>query len=110
MKYPEISRRMSYILNIRQMKAGELAEKAEINKASISQYVNGSHCPSNITAQAMADVLNVDPLWLMGFDVEMNRESATEREKHFADVYSRLNEYQQRIVNNLMESLLNEEE
>ena len=41
------------------------------SKASISQYVNGSHKPSNISSGKMASILDVNPLWLMGFDVSM---------------------------------------
>ncbi|MBQ8559087.1 MAG: helix-turn-helix domain-containing protein [Tyzzerella sp.] len=53
------------------MKPQELANRSEVNKASISQYINGSHKPSNISAGKMASVLQVNPLWLMGFDVPM---------------------------------------
>lgn len=47
----------------------ELSIKAEIKEASVSQYINGSHAPSTLSASKMAKVLNVNPVWLMGFDV-----------------------------------------
>jgi transcriptional regulator with XRE-family HTH domain len=47
----------------------ELSNKSGINKSSISHYVNGTHAPGNKAAYAMAQVLDVDPLWLMGLDV-----------------------------------------
>ncbi|MFR2169682.1 MAG: hypothetical protein ACLS54_03025 [Anaerostipes hadrus] len=37
----------------------------------MSQYLNGSHAPSNISSGKMAKILNVNPVWLMGFDVPM---------------------------------------
>lgn len=46
----------------------ELANASGVNKASISQYINGSHIPSNISSGKIASVLNVNPLWLMGFN------------------------------------------
>lgn len=69
MKFSETARRLSEALNMNNMRAQDLANATGINKASISQYVNGSHSPSNISAGKMAPVLNVSPLWLMGFDV-----------------------------------------
>lgn len=54
MKYPEIAKRFRLILNLRNMKQSELATKAGIDKSFISHYVNGSHCPSNIKAKALA--------------------------------------------------------
>lgn len=51
------------------LKAQDLADKTGIGKASISHYLNGYYCPGNIKAKKMADVLGVNPVWLMGFDV-----------------------------------------
>jgi transcriptional regulator with XRE-family HTH domain len=50
------------------------ADAVKINKASVSQYVNGSNTPGNITAGKIAAVCRVDPLWVMGFDVPMKSE------------------------------------
>lgn len=52
--------------------AQELSKKSGVSKASISQYRNGVHAPNNISAGKMAKILNVNPLWLMGFDVDKN--------------------------------------
>lgn len=73
MKYPETAKRLSYILNLRKMTAQELSNKSGVGKSSISQYINGSHEPKNINAGAMAKVLKCDPMWLMGFDVPMEK-------------------------------------
>ena len=114
MKNPEIAKRITYILNLRGMKAQELADKTGINKASISQYVNGNHCPSNDTAKSMADVLRVNPLWLMGFDVPMEIEVIpTEHEmpehlKRYYEYFKRyasLQDSDKTLVDNLIESL-----
>lgn len=48
--------------------SAELVEKSGVNKGSISQYINGLHIPSSINAKKLADVLGVNPLWLMAFD------------------------------------------
>lgn len=45
------------------------ADMCGVSKFSISQYVNGSNAPGNITAAKIANKCKVDPLWVMGFDV-----------------------------------------
>ena len=50
----------------------ELANRSGINKSSISHYVNGTHEPGNKAAYALAQALGVDPLWLMGLDIEVH--------------------------------------
>lgn len=47
------------------------ADKTGLNKASVSQYVNGRNTPSNLTAKRIADAFGVNPAWVMGFDVPM---------------------------------------
>lgn len=49
----------------------EMANRTGINKASISQYVNGKNVPSCMTADKIAQVFDVNPAWVMGFDVTM---------------------------------------
>ena len=47
------------------------ADRVDINKASVSQYVNGHNAPTNITAGKIARAFDVNPAWVMGFDVPM---------------------------------------
>lgn len=70
MKYPETAKRLREALADKNVQQQDLADKTGVQKSSISQYVNGSHKPSNISAAKIGKVLNVNPLWLMGFDVE----------------------------------------
>ena len=87
MKYPETAKRLREAMNDVGIIAQELADKSGLNKASISQYINGSHKPSNQSAGAMAVVLNVSPVWLMGFDV--GKESDVDRMKRTAEIFNR---------------------
>lgn len=52
--------------------------KIGLNKASVSQYVNGKNTPSNITAAKIAQVFGVDPAWVNGFDVPMSPAATSE--------------------------------
>ena len=69
MKNAETARRLQDALDRKGMTAAELAKKSGVSKASISQYINGSHVPSNISSAKMAEVLGVNALWLMGFEL-----------------------------------------
>ena len=71
MKNPETAKRLQEAIRVNNMIPQELADRTEISKASISQYLSGQHKPSNISAGKMAKVLGVSPLWLMGFEVPM---------------------------------------
>jgi len=71
MKNETTAKRLVIALDRAGLKAQELANKTGISKASISQYVNGTHAPSNESAGKMAEVLGVSPVWLMGYDVPM---------------------------------------
>lgn len=71
MKHELTAKRLQVALHNANLSAQELSNKSGVAKSSISQYVNGSHKPSNISSGKMAAVLNVNALWLMGFDVPM---------------------------------------
>lgn len=77
MKNEITAKRLRLALDNASMKPQELAEKSKVSKSSISQYVNGSHAPSNISAGKIGKVLGVDPLWLMGFDVSMKIDTSS---------------------------------
>ena len=77
MKNEVTAKRLRLALDNSGMKSQELAEKAQVSKSSISQYVNGSHAPSNISAGKIGKVLGVDPFWLMGFDVSMKIDTSS---------------------------------
>ena len=77
MKNELTAKRLTKALSDNNMRAQDLADATGINKASISQYVNGTHAPSNISAGKMGNVLKVSPLWLMGLDVPENNMRAS---------------------------------
>ena len=78
MKNEITAKRLQQALSMANMTQQELADKCKINKASISQYINGSHAPSNISSGKMGKALNVNPLWLMGYEVSMKDDRFTE--------------------------------
>ncbi len=71
MKNDLIAKRLQLALSNAHMNQQELADNSGVGKSSISQYMNGSHAPSSESAEKLANILNVEKLWLMGFDVGM---------------------------------------
>lgn len=70
MKCEDTSKRLKEAMDDIGITQQELSKRSGVSKASISQYVNGSHSPSNISAGKLGKVLGVNPVWLMGFDAE----------------------------------------
>lgn len=66
------------------------ADMCDVSKFSISQYVNGSNAPGNLTAAKIARKCNVNPLWVMGFDVQkhtnkLNADAKSEQQNCYTD-------------------------
>lgn len=53
----------------------ELAKRTGIGKSSISTYLAGSYEPKQKNIYRMAQVLDVNEAWLMGYDAPMERDS-----------------------------------
>lgn len=109
MKSELTAKRLQLALSDMGISQQELAEKSGVSKASVSQYVNGSHAPSNISSGKMGKVLNVEPMWLMGFDVEMRKEISSESAKNdmaFLEKFSLLNDRDKKIVMSMIDSML----
>ena len=97
--------RISKALSIRGMKQSELCEKTGIPKSAISQYISGSFEPKQDRLFIIAQALDVDPVWLMGFDVPMEKKkeishserSLTEGEQMLLNIFRHIPEDQQRV-------------
>lgn len=63
----------------------KFSDRTGLNKASVSQYVNGKNTPSNITANKIAKAFHVDPAWVMGFDVSKAGETPAAVSENFSN-------------------------
>jgi transcriptional regulator with XRE-family HTH domain len=63
--------RLKKALDIRCMKKAELSRRTGINQQRIGQYVRGGYEAKHPTLYIIAKTLDVDPTWLMGYDVPM---------------------------------------
>lgn len=106
MKFPEIARRFQEAMAERKMTAQILAEKSGVGKSSISHYVNGTNKPHNINAGALASVLGVNPMWLMGFDVNKNPKDDVEKFLETAKEYTQITELIQKLNSDGLQKLI----
>lgn len=78
MKKKEFSERLAEALSIREMTAAQLSRKTGIPEGTISCYKKGLYEAKQNRLWQIACALDVNPAWLMGYDVPMDRESETD--------------------------------
>lgn len=63
--------RLKYAITVKNIKPIELSRKSGISKTNISCYMSGKYEAKQDGVKLLADALNVDPIWLMGYNVPM---------------------------------------
>ena len=74
----------------------DFADRCGIPKSSVSQYVHGRNAPGNIKAARIGEALNINPLWVMGFNVPKEIKSksgsdTSDQEKQLLESFRSLN-------------------
>ena len=67
----DFAERLRIALDFRKMKATELSELTGINKSTISQYLSNEYVAKRDRIELFAKTLNVNEVWLTGYDVPM---------------------------------------
>lgn len=75
------SNRLSKIISIRNIKPIELSEKTGIDKSKISSYMSGRYKAKQNGILILSKVLDVNPSWLMGYNVPMNNSNEVTKNK-----------------------------
>ena len=92
MEQKAIKERLKQAIQMRGIKQVELADKTGIDKGQISSYLSGKYKPKQENLSLLAAALDVSEYWLMGLDVEMEREDTEtvirEQRKRF-EAYTR---------------------
>ena len=76
MKVATFAERLNQALEIRDLKAADLARYTQVPEASISCYRKGQYEAKQNRVYEFARVLRVSPAWLMGYDVPMESDTA----------------------------------
>ena len=73
--------RIKKALSIRNMTQTELCARTNISKSSLSEYMSGKYIPRQDKVFILAKALDVDPVWLWGYDVPMEKKAQPEEKK-----------------------------
>ena len=66
--------RLEKALRVRNMKPVELHEKTGISESLISKYLSGNAVARQRKLSLISDTLNINPIWLMGYDISMEND------------------------------------
>ena len=71
--------RLKEALKRKQMTQSELSKLTGINNSTISEYISGRYEPNRSRISEFAEILNVSEIWLMGYDVPIDRNVSTKK-------------------------------
>jgi len=83
----EFGARLKSALKRKNMSQSKLSEISGINTSTISEYISGRYEPSRSRIAEFANILDVNEVWLMGYDVPMERNAnITQQEPEIPEV------------------------
>lgn len=100
--------RLNELMRILDLTQADICQKAGIPKSAMSMYVNGKRTPRQDAIAKICDAYNLDPAWLMGYDVPMERKAnASEAERDFQLVYkvSLLSPHDREVIEKMIDAL-----
>jgi len=74
----EISDRIKEALELRNMKQADLVEKGNFDKGQLSSWISGKYRPRQNNIALLAEILDVNEGWLMGYDVPAEKTMSNE--------------------------------
>ena len=105
--------RMANALSVRGMKQVDLARLTGIDSGTINNYLSGKYEPKQDRLEKIAEALHVDPVWLMGYDVPMEREKKApektqlnEGEEMLLELFRQVPEERQQLVLDMIRTAL----
>lgn len=68
--------RLRELMDIYGLKQADIVERIHIPKSSLSMYLKGTRSPKQDTIFALSEAFNVEPAWLIGYDIHMEKISS----------------------------------
>lgn len=112
MKNDSFTNRLNKAMNLRNIKQIELSNATKIDKSLINKYIKGVAEAGNDNLPILASVLDVDEVWLMGYDVPIdglkckNNIYGTKLEKLFSKTKDILSEDDRATIEFIMQKTL----
>ena len=73
MKISNSKERLKEMMSALELKPVDICKRCGIQKSSLSNYINGTREPRQDQISLICDPFEIDPAWLMGYDVPMYR-------------------------------------
>jgi transcriptional regulator with XRE-family HTH domain len=86
----ELKDRLKEALQLRQLRAVDLVEKAGVPKSAISFYLAGKSKPKADRLYKIAQALDVSEAWLLGYDVPIARTEEAKKNDQLAKLIVKL--------------------
>lgn len=86
----ELKERLREAMEMRGMRAVDLVEQTGIPKGTISYYLSGKTEPKADRLYILAQVLNINEAWLLGYDVPKERSAERMKNDQLAKLVARM--------------------
>ena len=86
----ELKDRLREAMELRGMRAVDLVEQTGIPKGTISYYLSGKTEPKADRLYILAQVLNINEAWLLGYDVAKERSPERKKNDQLAKLTARM--------------------
>lgn len=94
MKISNSSERIQKLLDMYGLSQADFGRKCGLSRSIVSLYVSGKREPAQDNIFKIAQAFNVDPAWVMGYEIEMRPNVTADIEEHFslktADLMNRI--------------------
>lgn len=108
----KFAERFSLLIKNSSLDVFKIAEMLGIkSKSTIYRYMNGEMAPKVTTVKYAAEIFNVNPLWLMGYDVSREKEeniTDTPEIRAIARDIARLKPEKKELFKNLLKQMSDE--
>ncbi len=84
------SERLKEAMSLRKMKQVDIMRSTGLDRGSVSHYVSGNYEPKNEAIFKMAKALDVNEMWLWGYDVPMERTAEQKRIQEDAEFHAKI--------------------
>ena len=86
-KVTNSQQRIRELMDYYKLSQTELCKRTGLLKSALSNYLNGDREPRQDQISLIADPFNINPAWLMGYDVPMFMSSSDDKASNIREFY-----------------------
>ena len=107
-KKETFAKRLKKIMNDNNETIYTISEIIDLSPATISRYINKIMAPKTTTVQILAQHYNINPVWLMGYDVEKDLviQKLTQNEMKLIEKYRQLSKSKKQYIQGQLQTTL----